>query len=162
MIQPGRRNDRQKWGPFDHRMGDHLWPGSSRILANGVAEAVPDASVQLIVHSMRLSRCCLSNVCRSPRPRPRLPVRVEGLKTTLSQGRAGGARMGVGTLVLALTSVVDWQSRTGGASPWLGQARALPPALPQVLPGYPAAPPDAAVGESETTLQGIRGCALGE
>jgi len=55
----------------------------------------------------------LSNVCRSPRPRPRLPVRVVLFKATPCQGRAGGGGSSWGALVLALTGVAYLNSRTG-------------------------------------------------
>jgi hypothetical protein len=44
-------------------------------LPNGVAQTVPESDLLSTVNRS-LWHACLSNVCRSPRPRPRLPVRV--------------------------------------------------------------------------------------
>src|SRR5712692_1028893 len=80
---------------------------------NGVAQTVPVSSALPTV-----SRClccsCLSNVCRSPPPRSRLPVRVACLRPRRVKAvQEERSRCG-GTLVLALTGVVDLCNPTGG------------------------------------------------
>ena len=64
--------------------------------------------------------CCLSNVCRRPRPRSRLPVRVAVSRPRQVKAAQEVGRSGVGALVLALTGVAYLSSRTGGFYPLLG------------------------------------------
>src|SRR6266487_3187890 len=57
--------------------------------------------------------CCLSNVCRRPRPRSRLPVRVAASPPRQVKAAQEEAGWGEGALVLALTGVAHLSSRTG-------------------------------------------------
>ena len=68
--------------------------------------------------------CCLSNVCRRPPPRSRLPVRVAASTPRQVKAAQEVQRQGAGALVLALTGVAHLSSRTGGSYPLLG-ARAV-------------------------------------
>jgi hypothetical protein len=84
------------------------------VCPNGVAQAVPVASFLPLV-SLALWPAWLPNVCRSPPPRSRLPVgvtanRPHGVKAVQEAWEGRG-----GTLVLALTGVVDWLPHTGGS-----------------------------------------------
>src|SRR6266700_6581626 len=64
--------------------------------------------------------CCLSNVCRRPPPRSRLPVRVAVSTPRQVKAAQEAERSGAGALVLALTGVAHLSSRTGGSYPLLG------------------------------------------
>src|SRR6266487_1879904 len=57
----------------------------------------------------------LPNVCRSPRPRPQLPVRVHSPRPRHVKAAQVVWGSGRGALVLALTGVAYLQSRTGGS-----------------------------------------------
>ena len=63
---------------------------------------------------------CLSNVCRRPPPRSRLPVRVAVARPRQVKAAQEAGRSGAGALVLALTGVAHLSSRTGGSYPLLG------------------------------------------
>jgi len=80
---------------------------------NGAAQAVPVASFLPTV-SPSLGGPCLSNVCRRPPPRSRLPVWVAGYTPHRVKAVQEVGMMRGGTLVLALTGVVDWHHHTGG------------------------------------------------
>jgi hypothetical protein len=86
-------------------------------LSVGAAESVP---VFLLLpnvgRSLVPARSCRQLSAAAPRPRP-LPVRAGRLRSTASQGRAGGGQRRGGALALALTAVLDWGARTGGAQP---------------------------------------------
>ena len=93
---------------------------------NGVAQPVPVASLLPSVR-LALGGSCLSNVCRSPPPRSRLPVWVAGtrprrVKAVQEEWLGCG-----GTLVLALTGVVDWHHHTGGSFTHSHLASSFPP-----------------------------------
>src|SRR5712692_4747318 len=81
---------------------------------NGVAQTVP---VWFFLPTMSGSLCsaCLSNVCRRPPPRSRLPVRVAGLRPHQVKAVQEERVSCGGTLVLALTGVVPLCNRTGGS-----------------------------------------------
>lgn len=80
---------------------------------NGVAQTVPVSS---LLPTVSRSLCCtyLSNVCRRPPPRSRLPVRVACLRPRRVKAVQEERLRCGGTLVLALTGVVDLCHRTGG------------------------------------------------
>ena len=84
------------------------------LCANGVAQAVPVASILPTVSRSRC-RCCRSNVCRSPPPRSRLPVWVASTRPRRVKAAQEVGRSGAGALVLALTGVVDLLPHTGGS-----------------------------------------------
>ena len=63
--------------------------------------------------------CCLSNVCRHPPPRSRLPVRVAHPEPRHVKAAQEAGGLGGGALVLALTGVAHLSSRTGGFYPLL-------------------------------------------
>src|SRR6266568_5127110 len=81
---------------------------------NGVAQTVPVSSA---LPTVRRCLCCtcLSNVCRSPPPRSRLPVWVASNRPRRVKAAQEVGRSGAGALVLALTGVVDWHHHTGGS-----------------------------------------------
>src|SRR5438093_3194947 len=88
------------------------------VCPNGVAQTVPVASLLPSV-SLALRGPCLSNVCRRPPPRSRLPVGVAGnrprrVKAGPRPAAPIPAPSGLGPLVLALTGVVDLLHHTGG------------------------------------------------
>jgi hypothetical protein len=68
---------------------------------------------------LRPGFCCLSNVCRRPPPRSRLPVRVAAFLPRQVKAAQEARSWGAGALVLALTGVADLSNRTGGSYPLL-------------------------------------------
>jgi hypothetical protein len=81
--------------------------------------------------------CCLSNVCRRPPPRSRLPVRVAASPPRQVKAAQEDGRLGAGALVLALTGVADLSSRTGGSYPLLGADEACARAASETSLGTP-------------------------
>src|SRR5260370_30252592 len=92
---------------------------------NGVAQTVPVSSALPTV-----SRClcctCLSNVCRSPPPRSRLPVWVASNRPRRVKAAQEVGRSGAGALVLALTGVVHLLPHTGGSFTHIHLASSFP------------------------------------
>src|SRR6266581_629378 len=84
------------------------------VCSNGVAQTVPVVS-DLPTVSRSLWCACLSNVCRSPPPRSRLPVWVADKRPQRVKAVPEEWLRSWGTLVLALTAVVDWHRHTGGS-----------------------------------------------
>ena len=74
--------------------------------------------------------CCLSNVCRRPPPRSRLPVRVAVSTPRQVKAAQEAERSGAGALVLALTGVAHLSSRTGGSYPLLSAGEAASTCCP--------------------------------
>ena len=136
----------QIWGPCDNEKvnhlafanekGSHLWHISTPPCSNGVAQTVPELflppTVQKFSPVLRLS-----NVCRRPLPRSRLPVRVA--PSTPRQVKAAQEEVGwgEGALVLALTGVAYLSSRTGGSYPLLGAGAACISAGSESSARYP-------------------------
>jgi hypothetical protein len=104
--------------------GGHLWQVSPPPCSNGVAQTVPEAFLPPTVQRLSPSPACLSNVCRSPPPRSRLPVRVAASPPRQVKAAQEVGKPGAGALVLALTGVADLSSRTGGSYPLLGAGTA--------------------------------------
>jgi len=92
---------------------------------NGVAQTVPGASFLPTVRRSRVP-ACLSNVCRSPPPRSRLPVWVAGKRPRRVKAAQEVGRLGAGALVLALTGVVDLHPHTGGSFTYFHLASSFP------------------------------------
>ncbi len=86
---------------------------AARGCPNGAAQTVPVSS-DLVSVSRSLCCPCLSNVCRRPPPRSRLPVWVAGYRPRRVKAVQEERLRCAGTLVLALTGVVDLGNRTGG------------------------------------------------
>src|ERR1700682_5099028 len=90
-----------------------FFASAGSVCSNGVAQSVPVASLLPTV-SPSLWCACLSNVCRRPPPRSRLPVWVADYRPQRVKAVQEGWLSSGGTLALALTAVVDWHHHTGG------------------------------------------------
>jgi hypothetical protein len=117
--------------------GGHLWQVSPPLCSNGVAQTVPETFLPPTVQRLSPSPACLSNVCRRPLPRSRLPVRVAASPPRQVKAAQEAGRSGAGALVLALTGVAHLSSRTGGSYPLLGASAACASAGSETSVGTP-------------------------
>ena len=113
QYSPNLRESRKRGPPpFQSDSYEFKWLQRSR--PNGSRSVpCPDGAETLPVFY------CLSNVCRRPPPRSRLPVRVAVARPRQVKAAQEAGRSGAGALVLALTGVAHLSSRTGGSYPLL-------------------------------------------